>query len=259
MPKFEDHFSERAAEYARHRPRYPAALFAWLASAAPRREVAWDCGTGNGQAAVALAEHFQRVIATDASADQLRQAEPHDRVEYRVERAEDIGLAPGTVDLITVAAAAHWFDHAVFHDAVRRVAGSGGVVAAWTYHMPIIEPKVDAVLVRYYEEVVGSYWPPGFEHVASHYRTLPFPFDEVPAPAFEMEAEWDLARLSGFVSSWSASQRYWQQHHRDPVDAVRTELEAAWGEPARTRIIRWPLYLRVGRVIRSRRADPRGA
>ncbi|HYG65995.1 MAG TPA: SAM-dependent methyltransferase, partial [Thermoanaerobaculia bacterium] len=62
---FKDHFSGHAADYASFRPGYPAVLFERVAALPRHRRLAWDCGTGSGQAAVGLAEHFERVIATD--------------------------------------------------------------------------------------------------------------------------------------------------------------------------------------------------
>ena len=97
--KFSDHFSGHAVDYAKFRPRYPKELFRWLASVAPSTELAWDCATGNGQAAVELAEVFERVIATDASEKQIVNAEKHPRVEYRVAPAEESGLESNNVDL----------------------------------------------------------------------------------------------------------------------------------------------------------------
>lgn len=138
---FEDHFSELAQAYARYRPSYPSALFSYLASVAPGREFAWDCGTGNGQAALALAEHFDRVVATDASAAQIAHAFAHERVDYRVERAEAVSLGDGSTDLITVAIAVHWFDLEAFYREVRRVLKAKGILAVWTYHLPMIEPS----------------------------------------------------------------------------------------------------------------------
>ena len=70
---YKDNFSAVAGGYARHRPAYPDALFDWLAAVAPRREAAWDCACGNGQASVGLAAHFDHVCATDASAKQIDQ------------------------------------------------------------------------------------------------------------------------------------------------------------------------------------------
>ena len=54
-----DNFSTQAALYARFRPTYPPELIDLLASLAPARMAAWDCGTGNGQVAVLLAGHFE--------------------------------------------------------------------------------------------------------------------------------------------------------------------------------------------------------
>src|SRR5690606_4114436 len=68
---FEDHFSQIAASYAQYRPQYPPTLYAYLAQNAPGRALAWDCATGNGQAALGLAAYFDQVIATDASAEQI--------------------------------------------------------------------------------------------------------------------------------------------------------------------------------------------
>ena len=96
---FEDHFSDRAAQYAEYRPLYPEALFDFVAGLTPNHRVALDCGTGNGQAATGLANHFERVIATDASAQQIRNASTHPRIEYRVAPAEASGLPDGSVSL----------------------------------------------------------------------------------------------------------------------------------------------------------------
>ena len=111
---FKDHFSKQAADYARFRPRYPHEMFEYLGSLAPSRKLAWDCGTGNGQAAVGLATVFDRVIAIDASEKQIASAELHERVDYRVAPAEDSNIDFGTVDLTMVAQALHWFDLTAF-------------------------------------------------------------------------------------------------------------------------------------------------
>ena len=247
MPGFEDHFSKIATDYLRYRPRYPAALFDWLASVAPGRDLAWDCGTGNGQAANELARHFEHVIATDASAEQIALAAPHERIEYRVLRTEDVRLPPSSVDLVTVAAAIHWFEIESFHASVKRFLRPDGVVALWTYHLPVIEPAIDRVVIDDYGRVVNAYWPERFHYVRERYRTLPFPFDEIEAPPFEIVMTWDLEHLMGFMASWSSAQRYQQERGESPVAQVAEELRRAWGDPAREREIRWPIFLRAGR------------
>jgi SAM-dependent methyltransferase len=253
--RFEDHFSHGAGDYARFRPRHPSALFAYLASIAPGHSLAWDCATGNGQAALALAEHFDRVVATDASPEQVAHAFRHERVTYRVEAAEEPSLDASSVDVVTVAAAMHWFDFERFFSAVRRVLRPGGVIAAWTYYLPQIEPLLDRLLRTYGKDVLAGCWPERFHYVAEEYRTLPFPFAEFDAPPFEMEAHWDLDHLIGFLDSWSATRPHQRRHGRHPAEAIRDDLRAAWGAPDRRRTLRWPISLRVGRSIAAESRD----
>jgi SAM-dependent methyltransferase len=244
-----DHFSTLAEEYARSRPRYPAALYDWLAERAPAREVAWDCATGNGQAAVDLAGRFARVEATDISTTQLERATPHPRVRYRLAPAEASGLADASVDLVTVAQAAHWLDLQRFFAEVRRVARPGGLVALWGYQLlESGSAALDRELVRFFGEIVGPYWPPGREILDEGFRTIAVPFAELAPPRFEMKVEWNLAQLSGFLASWSAVDRYRRALAKDPVPPFVAEIAPLWGDPAATRAIRWPMALRVARV-----------
>jgi SAM-dependent methyltransferase len=248
MSDFADYFSRHAGVYARHRPTYPAELFAYLASLSPARDLAWDCATGNGQAALALTEHFQRVIATDASEQQLAHAFPHPRIAYRHSRADATDLASGVVDLVTVAVAVHWFDLDRFYDEVRRVLKPNGVLAVWTYYAPIISPDLDRLIARLNLDVLGDYWPEQLHYLREGYRTLPFPFEEITPPAFATSVEWNLDALVGFISSWSASRIYLDRHGRHGLEEVWPDLARTWGAPERTRRIRWPLHLRVGRA-----------
>jgi SAM-dependent methyltransferase len=248
MNAYEDHFSELARQYASYRPQYPEALFAYLASISPGHQLAWDCGTGSGQAACGLASYFDHVIATDASAEQIAQAMVHERVEYRVERAEEVSLETGSVDLVTVAIAVHWFDLDLFYEVVRRVGRPDGILAVWTYHLPVIESSINAILNHYYADVLAGYWPERFHYQADRYQTLPFPFDKITPPEFEMQANWELDQLVGFLNSWSATRRYQKEHGQNPIELVWESLSGAWGDPTRQRSIRWPIYLLVGRI-----------
>lgn len=247
MSEFKDHFSGHSAEYAKYRPQYPDELFVWLASQTPAHDLAWDVGTGSGQAALAEVRHYQRVIASDAAEAQLRQAAVHERITYKVMPAEHTDLVDASVDLVTIAQALHWFDLDRFYAEVRRVLKPEGVIAAWTYGANRITPDVDAVVRRYYSDIVGPYWPPERKHVESGYRTLGFPFDEIEAPRFHMELRWSLDDLLGYLGTWSATKRCAQARGTNPIAQIREPLTRVWGT-ADTRIVEWGFHLRVGRV-----------
>lgn len=246
---FQDHFSTQAAAYARFRPSYPPALYEFLASLAPARSLAWDCGTGNGQAAVGLAAHFRQVIASDASREQVAEALPHARVTYYVAAAEDPPPAAQGADLVTVAQALHWFDHARFYPALQRVLKPGGVFAAWGYGLMQITPAVEAVVQDYYANIVGPYWPPDRRHIENAYRSLPFPPVEITVPTFSMRADWSLEALLGYLDTWSATRRYLKERGHHPLEHVQTALARAWGG-APTHTVVWPLFLRAASFIR---------
>ncbi len=245
---FADHFSEVAAAYAAFRPRYPDALFDFLAREAPARDAAWDVGTGSGQAAVGLAQHFTHVTATDASGDQIEHATPHPRVSYRVAPAEASGLNEKSVDLVTAAQAVHWFDRDRFWNEVRRVLRPGGVIAVWTYRLFEIAPDIDAVARRFYTDVVGPFWPPERRLTEQRYKTIDFPFAEFAAPNFVIEQQVTLHDVAGYLRTWSATRAYVKHHGKDPVDELMVELAPAWGTPQLSRLARWPITMRIGRV-----------
>jgi SAM-dependent methyltransferase len=245
---FKDHFSRLAAHYASFRPRYPAALFDYLEERCPRRDCAWDCACGSGQATLALAARFAAVIATDASAAQLACAPPHANVRYRVAPAEASGLDATSIDLVTVAQALHWFDLAPFYAEVRRVLRPQGVLAVWTYGvMNVAGEAVDRMLQEFYWKTVQPYWPPERQHVESGYRSMPFAFAQISPPNFTMQEEWSLPQLIGYIRSWSATACYVERNGVDPAEALEKSLHCIWGDPESLRTISWPLSLRIGR------------
>jgi SAM-dependent methyltransferase len=244
-PNFKDHFSRQSAGYARHRPHYPRELFACLAGLTGRR-LAWDCATGNGQAAVALADHFDRVIATDASRAQIDAAADHPVVSYRVATAEESGLSEDSVDLVTVGQALHWFDTGRFFAEASRVLVEGGVIAAWCYELCTISPACDRVVAGLYNEIVGAFWPPERRLIEERYAGIVFPGKALATPEFVMTAEWDVDDMLGYLRTWSACQSYLGEHGEDPVALIEDELRTAWGTTPRT--VRWPLTARVARL-----------
>jgi SAM-dependent methyltransferase len=243
--RFKDHFSKQAADYAIFRPGYPRELFDYLGTTAPGRCLAWDCGTGNGQAAVGLASVFDRVIATDASKKQISNVEPNGGVEYRVASAENSGIPSGTVDLIMVAQALHWFDLDRFYDEGRRVLKPGGILAASAYNLLRIEPTIEEVIKRYYYEVVGPFWPLE-RKLVEQFANLPFPFQTFDSPKFDITASWDLDHLIGYLRTWSSTQRFMAAQGSDPLKQIAGDLRIAWGDPRQMRKVVWPLTLRIG-------------
>ena len=245
---FRDHFSASAAGYAAFRPTYPPALFDFVLGLQPGRALAWDAGTGNGQTALELAHHFDRVAATDASSAQIKHATPHPRIAYAVGRAESSGLADASCDLVTVSQALHWFDIPAFLAEAARVLKPRGAVAAWGYADPALDdPVCDAVLQQYLG-AVNAYWPPERALVDARYRGIPFPFDEVEAPTLELELHPTRAEFAGYVRTWSASLRYREAMGGDPVEAVEAGLRPQWPDGERRRL-HWPLFMRAGRNI----------
>jgi len=243
---FKDHFSKQAADYAKFRPTYPRELFDYLGSITPSRYLAWDCGTGNGQAAVALALVFDRVVATDASEKQIANAQSHNTVEYRVAPAENSGIGSETIDLIMVAQALHWFDLDRFYTEARRVLKPDGVLAASAYNLLHIEKAIDEVVNRYYYEVVGPFWPPE-RKLVEQFADLPFPFHKVDAPKFEMTVQWNLEHLLGYLQTWSSTQRFIAAKGGDPLEKITDDLRSTWGKPGQTRTVTWSLIVRIGR------------
>lgn len=243
---FKDHFSSHAADYARSRPTYPTELFAFVASLPRSRAAAWDVGTGNGQAAVGLAEHFEWVIATDPSEEQLRSAFQHHRIEYRRASAEDSGLEAASVDAVTVAQAAHWFDLDRFYGEVRRVLRPGGAIAIWCYTLSRVSPEIDAVIDRYYYETVGPYWPRERKLVDDGYASLPFPFDEVPAPDLEIKLSWTLDDFIAYLHTWSPTRLFSKANGYNPVTLVEPDLSEVWGDRQAALDVTWPIRMRAG-------------
>ena len=245
---FKDHFSGHAADYGRFRPRYPNELFDYLGLLCVEKRLAWDCATGNGQAANGLSSRFDRVVATDASRQQINYADLHINIEYIVARAEAAPLPDASVDLISVAQAMHWFDLESFYAEVRRVLKPGGVLAVWSYQLATIEPVIDAIVEEYYEDIVGDYWPEERNVVMDGYKDIPFPFSQMTNPEFLMTVEWNLQQILGYLGTWSATRRYIVDNSLDPLKLISDSLATAWGDELQTRPVRWPLTLLCAKI-----------
>lgn len=246
--KFKDHFSRRAALYAACRPHYPESLFEYLAGLSAEHELAIDCGTGNGQAALGLANHFARVVAVDPSPAQISNATARQNVEYRIAPAEKTGVTAKSANLVTAAQALHWFNPPKFFAEATRLLKPNGAIAVWGYGDPIMNsPALDELVHRFNRVKLEAYWLAERRLLLDGYRTIEFPFTELAAPPFELRANWRMNELVGYLRTWSSTARYFEVHGTDPVAELEPSLASAWGDPNTARVIRWPLYLRVGR------------
>jgi len=242
---FKDHFSSGSDNYSAHRPDYPEALFTHLASIAPATNRVWDCATGNGQAAVALANHFDEIMATDASEKQISNAAHAANITYRVAPAEKSGIQDESVDLITVAQALHWFDIDAFAQEAARVLRPNGVLSAWTYALHNITPEIDACVREFYTNVVGNYWPPERRMVENGYKDINMPFPRLESPAFEMTLNWNLSQLLGYLDTWSAVTAFKKKHGTNPLETISDPLHDAWSDPESTKRVIWPLTVKL--------------
>jgi SAM-dependent methyltransferase len=244
---FADHFSTISADYAAYRPHYPEGLFTTLAGAVARHELVWDCATGTGQAATELARWFDRVVASDASAAQVRKADRHEGIAYLAAPAEHVPLRSAVADLVTVAQALHWIELDPFYAETRRVLVPGGLLAVWTYGRHRVDGgAIDVQVDDFYQNIVGPYWPPERRWVEEGYSGLPFPFERVPLVSPPMVEEWTLGQMLGYISTWSAVVRYTQENRVNPLPGLAERLAPLW-ESERPRRIEWPLTLLVGR------------
>ncbi len=243
-----DLFSKQSEIYSKFRPQYPDELYRFLLKNVPAQNFAWDCATGNGQAAVDLSQHFKKVVATDLSPSQIENATRADNIEYRVLKAEERLDAPDhSLDLITVAQAIHWFNLPVFYAECERLLKPGGVLATWAYgfHSPV-SPEIDDRLHGFYFETLGPYWKPNNKKIWDGYRDLPFPFTRLVTPKLRMSVDWSLDTLMGYFRTWSATQLFIEATASDPTLELFHSLTTAWGEPEEIRKLDWEITLIAG-------------
>ena len=242
---FIDHFSKDARNYAQSRPSYPEALFARLAEVAPGREAAWDCATGNGQAALGLARQFGRVEATDASEQQIASAQPAQNVSYSVQPAEQTSFAAASFDAVCVAQAIHWFDVDRFYAEVRRVLRPRGVLLVTAYGWSSVDDEVDAVVKSFVLPAIRPHWSAQNQLIIDGYRDLPFPFERIEWPAMQIQVTWTLPQYLDYIGTWTATRRL-VEREPDFLERTRAALAAPWpGGEART--VTMPLVTLCGR------------
>ncbi len=243
--KFKDHFSENSEEYNKFRPKYPAELFAYLASVSKQHQRAWDCATGTGQSAISLSKYYSTVIATDASETQIKNAEKKQGVIFKVATAENSYIEDSSIDLITVAQAFHWFNTDKFSKEANRVLKDKGILSVWTYNLLSVQEKIDEEIIYLYNTILGEYWPQERKMVEDGYKSVQLPFKEIEAPSFNMSANWNLSQLIGYLCTWSATKKYQKKLGVNPVEKIHDKIANIWGEPEKVLSVKWPLSIRL--------------
>jgi len=242
-----DLFSEHASLYAAFRPTYPETLYEFIFRHLKDNNIAWDCATGNGQVAQYLSNHFKKVYGTDISRQQLDNAFNASNIEYSVSPAEKTPFEDHQVDLITVGQALHWFNREQFYEEVKRVGKPGALLAVWGYALLYIEPDIDTIIMDFYENIVGPYWDNARTLVEQEYKTISFPFEEIETPSFSIDVQWTLDHLTGYLESWSATQKYMKSNNSNPVPALIERIKTFWAE-GETKSVSFPVFLRLGSV-----------
>jgi SAM-dependent methyltransferase len=246
--EFKDYFSKQSAEYAKYRPRYPDELFDYLSLITDEHKKAWDCAAGNGQAALSIANHFDEVIATDASEKQIENAVEHPKIKYMVAPAENSGIESHSIDLITVATAIHWFDLAKFYDEAKRTLKPGGTLAIWNYAKSNVNDDVDKILDHYAYNIIGSYAAPDFWRGVNSETDIDFPFERIKTPEFKIRQNWNFREYANYVMTWSPTQNYIKKNNSNPLEQIFNDFKSAWGDENEKKEVTWKLALKAAKI-----------
>ncbi|TGN09431.1 class I SAM-dependent methyltransferase [Leptospira ilyithenensis] len=242
-----DQFSKKSDLYVKFRPSYPKEVFDFILNLVSAKNLAWDAGTGNGQIAEVLSTYFDQVVATDISEKQILNAKKNEKIIYKVESAEKTCFPDDHFDLITVAQAIHWFDFSAFYSEVRRTIKRNGILAVIGYGLLETDPEIQKWILHFYSGILGKYWDKERRYIDENYKTIPFPFEEIPVPTIFNDFEWTIEQMIGYLETWSAIQNYIEEKNENPLDSVLNDLKSLWGE-GKKRMVRFPILFRVARI-----------
>ncbi|MGB7395498.1 MAG: class I SAM-dependent methyltransferase, partial [Pricia sp.] len=248
MKKTKDNFSKQSELYQKFRPGYPQGLIDLLCEHIPETNLAWDCATGNGQVARMLSEKFERVVATDISAEQLEKAATAENITYRIERAEKSSLPDASADLVMVAQAIHWFDFDHFYTEAQRVLKKDGLIAVIGYPLLTTENgQLDETIRFFYRDVVGKYWDAERKYIDERYASIPFPFEEIHLSEFEIKYNWSLEQISGYLKSWSAVGHFKRENGTNPLKLIEGQMNKIFSETGQVEV-KFEIIGRYGRM-----------
>ncbi|CAL8240527.1 unnamed protein product [Merluccius merluccius] len=182
--------------------------------------LAVDLGCGTGQISRLLAPHFQDLVGLDISEGQLEEAravQGYPNITYRLGAAEELPFADSSVDLLTAASAAHWFQPQRFLAEAQRVLRPRGCMALLGFddnHLRLQSRDCGDRLTRIYREVREVLLPytSGQVSVANNklqelFGAIPFP-DKHRVDSIQVRCGVSVRALLGFIESWSMFQTY---------------------------------------------------
>jgi ubiquinone/menaquinone biosynthesis C-methylase UbiE len=240
-----DNFSHNSVNYAQFRPSYPKEVFAFLQTILTGKERVWDCATGTGQVAGNLVNLFDKIEATDLSKNQLRNAVSHPKINYSQQIAEETNFPDQQFDCITVGQAIHWFDFEKFYTEAIRVLKPNGLLVVLGYgNIQVEHEEIQKVIEKLYSETLDEYWDPERHFVDENYQTIPFPFEEMSHPEFQIQNTWNREQLLGYLNTWSAAKHYKDKHLINPIDLILPEIPAF--EEVK---ISFPVLMRIGKNL----------
>ncbi|KAG9271197.1 putative methyltransferase DDB-G0268948 [Astyanax mexicanus] len=185
----------------------------------PPHELAVDLGCGTGQNARLLSPHFQKVVGIDVSESQLAEARAvpgFTNITYRTGTAEQLPFPDGSVDLLTAATAAHWFDSEGFLKEASRVLKPRGCIALLGYtdqfymhygscgdRLNHIYPDVKKVLLPYTSRQLAE----ANSKLQDLYEAIPFP-DKERVENIPSKLQMSVRSAVGITESYSMYQTF---------------------------------------------------
>lgn len=244
--RVESIFGKAAELYHRYRPGISLNSAKMIAAITPGHDLALDVATGTGQVAARLLPHFSHVIGIDHDPRLIAEALRHSTVDYRVGNALQLRVDSGSVDLLTVGNALHWFDQAAFWKEVERVLKPGGVLAVLQHKRTFTGSKeFDELVEKDLGEILRPYGDPRMCAGRKNFEMTRLPFPSGPAVRDFVAFTWALTDFKDYLGTMSQNILYREVHGEPPTKSLDDRLSEAWGEEVPTRRVVFPYLLRT--------------